>query len=54
MLTEFKGDIQSLTLIPGTGGVFEVSLNGAKIYSKLQTGQFPEPGEVVKAIRARL
>jgi len=54
LLTEFKGAIQSVTLIPGAGGVFEVSLNGARIYSKLQTGQFPEPQEIVKAIRARL
>jgi selenoprotein W-related protein len=54
LLDEFKPDIQSLTLVPGTGGVFEVSVNGKNIYSKKQTGQFPEPEEIVKAVRARL
>lgn len=54
MLTEFKPDIKSLTLIPGTGGVFEVSVDGKKIYSKIETGQFPEPDAIVKAIRAKL
>ncbi|MBI5687182.1 MAG: Rdx family protein [Verrucomicrobia bacterium] len=54
LLDEFKPDIQSLTLVPGTGGVFEVSVNGTKIFSKLQTGKFPEPDDIVKAIRAKL
>jgi len=54
LLEEFKPDIQSLTLVPGTGGVFEVSVNGEKVYSKLQTGKFPDPEAIVKAVRARL
>jgi selenoprotein W-related protein len=54
LLDEFKLDIKSLTLIPGTGGVFEVSVDGKNIYSKKQTGKFPEPEEIVKAVRARL
>ncbi len=52
LLDEFKPDIQSLTLVPGTGGVFEVSVNGKNIYSKKQTGKFPEPEDIVKAVRA--
>jgi selT/selW/selH-like putative selenoprotein len=34
--------------------VFEVTVNGEKIYSKKQTGQFPEPAAVLKAIRGKL
>jgi selenoprotein W-related protein len=33
-------------LIPGTGGIFEVELNGQNIYSKEKTGRFPEENEV--------
>ena len=36
------------------GGVFEVTVNGEKIYSKKQTGEFPDPAAIVKAVRARL
>jgi selenoprotein W-related protein len=54
LLTEFKPEIKSLTLIPGTGGVFEVSVDGKKIYSKIETGEFPSPEVIVKAIRAKL
>ncbi len=33
-------------LIPGTGGIFEVELNGQNIFSKEKTGRFPEENEV--------
>ena len=50
----FKQDISSLTLVPMGGGVFEVTVNGQKIYSKKETGEFPDPAAMVKAVRARL
>jgi len=49
-----KQDIRSLTLIPAGGGVFEVSDNGKKIYSKKETGQFPDPAAILKIVRAKL
>lgn len=39
-------------LIRGSGGQFEVVLDGTLIYSKKQVGRFPEPGEVVAKIPA--
>jgi len=41
-----------LKLVPSGGGAFEVSVNGKKIYSKLQTGQFPEADALLKQIKA--
>lgn len=49
-----KQDISALTLVPMGGGVFEVTVNGEKIYSKKETGQFPDPAAIVKAVNARL
>ena len=40
--------------MPGSGGVFEVTVNNEKVYSKLETGKFPEPDEIVKAVRGKL
>ncbi|MBI5396536.1 MAG: SelT/SelW/SelH family protein [Verrucomicrobia bacterium] len=54
MLSELKFDIKSLTLVPGKGGIFEVLVDGKKVYSKIETGQFPEPDQVLKLIRAKL
>jgi selenoprotein W-related protein len=40
------------TLIPGSGGAFEVTVDDKLVFSKLQTGRFPEPGEIVQQLKA--
>jgi len=37
-------------LIKGGGGVFDVTADGALIYSKHRTGRFPENAEVLQAL----
>jgi selenoprotein W-related protein len=49
-----KQDVRSLKLVPAGGGVFEVSLNGKKIYSKKETGQFPNPAAILKTVREQM
>lgn len=39
-------------LVPSSGGVFEISVDGRKIFSKKELGRFPEDGEILAAIRA--
>jgi selenoprotein W-related protein len=34
-------------LIPGTGGVFEITVDGQLKFSKKQTGRFPTDDEVI-------
>ena len=41
-------------LIKDAGGIFDVVADGTRVYSKHETGRFPEPGEVVSALRDRL
>ena len=38
-------------LVPGSGGIFDVIVDDVKVYSKHDTGRFPEPGEVVGKIK---
>jgi selenoprotein W-related protein len=40
--------------VPSGGGAFEVLVDGRKIYSKLEKGEFPEADTILKLIRARL
>ena len=40
------------TLIKGSGGQFEVVLDGQLIFSKKQTGRFPDASEVLQQIPA--
>jgi selenoprotein W-related protein len=51
LLTTFNTDITSLALVPGTGGIFEVRLNDAVIYSRKATGRFPESKELKQLVR---
>ena len=41
-----EGQIESIKIIPSSGGKFEVTANGDLIYSKLATGRHANPGEV--------
>jgi selenoprotein W-related protein len=40
-----------VTLIAGSGGVYEIAVDGALIFSKKEMGRFPEDGEVVRIIQ---
>lgn len=54
LLGEYRQQIDSLTLIPSGGGVFEVEVDGALIYSKKATGRhanWPEIKESVEALK---
>jgi selenoprotein W-related protein len=51
LITELKSRIKRLVLVPSTGGRFEVSIDGNLVYSKLQTGRFPEYPEIRKHIK---
>ena len=35
------------TLTAGSGGVFDVTVDGAVVFSKKSVGRFPEEGEIV-------
>ena len=39
-------------LIEGSGGVFDVKVNGTLIYSKFQAGRFPEQEEILTQLDA--
>jgi selenoprotein W-related protein len=53
LLTELKNTVKEFTLVPGTGGCFEISVNGELIYSKLKTGEFPEEKWVLDKIKKK-
>jgi selenoprotein W-related protein len=40
-------DAAEVELIEGSGGVFEVIVDGTLVYSKKETGRHAEPGEVL-------
>ncbi len=51
LLTTFDGALGEVALIPGTGGVFEVSVDGVTIWSRKAEGRFPELKELKQRLR---
>ena len=42
-----------IELIAGSNGIFDVSVDGAMIYSKFEEGRFPQPAEIIKLVKDR-
>ena len=54
LLTTFEEDLGEVALRPGTGGVFEIQVDGHLIWSRQQEGRFPEAKEVKQRVRDRI
>lgn len=54
ILSTLKQKVSDLKLVPAGGGCFELSANGELLYSKLQTGQFPDEATMLDALKKRL
>ena len=51
LLQTFESDIARVSLVPGSGGIFDITLNDQLIYSRKQEGQFPELKVITQRIR---
>ena len=54
ILTEYKQKIEGFELQPSSGGCFELTVDGQPIYSKLDTGSFPEEDDMLAEVGKRL
>jgi selenoprotein W-related protein len=57
IITEYQLRVRELKLVPGLGGIFDVSVNGDLVYSRRKTDRFPNDSDVAeidKAIDERL
>jgi len=50
-ILELGERIKSLTLVPSSGGAFEICANGKLLHSKLDSGDWPDFDAVVSAIK---
>ncbi|HVT27085.1 MAG TPA: SelT/SelW/SelH family protein [Lacipirellulaceae bacterium] len=54
LLTTFFDEIGEVALVPGTGGVFEVRLDGELVWSRAERQRFPEIKELKQIVRDRI
>ncbi len=54
LLTTFTDDLGEVALVPGTGGIFEVRVDGETVWSRKQQSRFPEIKELKQIVRDRI
>ena len=54
LLMTFDTELGEVALVPGTGGIFEVRVDDALVWSKQGEGRFPESSELKQRIRDRI
>jgi selenoprotein W-related protein len=50
LLSTFGSELGGVTLVPGTGGIFEIRVDGALVWERKRDGGFPD----VKALKQRV
>jgi selenoprotein W-related protein len=51
LLTTFEDELGGVTLVPGTGGIFVVTVDGTVVWSRKDEGRFPEITELKQRVR---
>ena len=54
LLTTFESELGGVTLVPGTGGVFEVRAGDDLVWSRKEQGRFPDVAELKRLVRDRV
>lgn len=51
LLSTFGADLGEVKLVPGTGGVFEITVDGATVWERKRDGGFPEAKVLKQRVR---
>jgi selenoprotein W-related protein len=54
ILEEYEHDIDSVELVTGTGGIFDVHVDGELVFTKSMLGRYPQPDDVMPLLRPAL
>jgi selenoprotein W-related protein len=54
LLTTFERELGEVALVPGTGGVFQVRVDGELLWDRKQRGGFPELPVLKRLVRDKV
>lgn len=54
ILEEMEHEIGAIEIVTGTGGIFDVHLDGELVFTKSMLGRYPQPDDVLPLLRACL
>lgn len=54
LLSTFSEELGSVTLVPGTGGIFEIRVGETLVWERKRDGGFPDAGALKRLVRDRI
>jgi selenoprotein W-related protein len=54
LLSTFGAEIGAVTLIPGSGGIFQITLGGELIWDRARDGGFPDVKQLKQLVRDKV
>jgi selenoprotein W-related protein len=54
ILQTFGVELASVTLVPGTGGIFEIAIDGDLVWERKRDGGFPDVRTLKQLVRDRV
>jgi selenoprotein W-related protein len=54
VLQTFGLEMAAVTLVPGTGGIFEITLSGELVWERKRDGGFPDVRQLKQLVRDRI
>lgn len=54
ILDHYQSYLSEISLKPGSGGVFDITVDGEPVFSKLDVDRFPTDDEVIRLIGERI
>jgi selenoprotein W-related protein len=54
ILEEWEEVLEAVEVVTGSGGIFDVHLDGELVFEKSMLGRYPDPDDVLPLLRERL
>lgn len=54
LIAGWGGILESIEVVAGTGGVFDIHVDGELVFFKKMIGRYPRPEDVLPIIRERI
>jgi selenoprotein W-related protein len=54
ILEQWEEELEAVEVVAGSGGIFDVHLDGELVFEKSMLGRYPEPDDVLPLLRERM
>jgi predicted Rdx family selenoprotein len=51
---EWEKQVSAVEVVTGKGGIFDVHVDGERVFTKSMLGRYPDPDDVVPLLREKL